>query len=665
MTIYVDPVNGSDSNAGTSSASPLKDYRYAIATAIAAGDGTVVEVTSDAINPFRTFKIDPDTAGGTNNLAQSITAALRIRVPRGTVGLGAYITTAINLSDGVSRGDFLKNLSFDQFISGTEPPHYWYDPLGTGTISKETTITYNSGAASCKLDGTLATNGSAVNVGIAQTLHLPAGMTLRLSFVGRSEVAAKLLAIRIRDYVPATDTYWNFLTGAWQTSDGTGAWMRLGTTEAGQVVNTWYSFTSGSGTYAYDIVTANTGKHEIKMSPNNTGGVWYLDDFSLTSVSHPTYSWTYNGDGTYSLPVLHFNPARVLVCSASDWNADGLEAFKSLSANYALEDSLANCQANEQTAYFDSSTNNLTIHPPTGSILSDLHIEAYPLGSVVRIGDDVTCSGLGVVGAQGVNLYTGATIPTAANCYGMEAIQCAVGYITNVGIVNSYRCKSYYTPWDLGGKSITEGDFLAIGTGTMYAYGCEAHNSSDDAFQADASGTMYAYGCLAKDGGTDSTNTGGSHGFKCGETGASTGVFKYCTAINMGNGAGFYSSNNASATVTFDQCVGSGSGWKDFYILANPTVTVTDNIGGTYLASGVGGSGEFENAGNNNQSVQDADVTSVGLNSDGSLTDDSPAKNTGDALATTSLWSSGDPPWPCAIGGSFPSRKLNKGADQR
>lgn len=646
MTTYVKP-DGDDSAAGTASATSLAALRFAIAVAVAEGAGAEVEAYSTAQSPLRVQRIEP--IYGYSQVDEPIGASISLRVPKGTTGIGAYVTTSLDISEGVSRGNYLYNGDFEQIVA-TNNVIDWEDAVGTGTLEKETTEVPVAG------DIALKSTSAGAYQGIRQNVYLPKNCTFRLVANVRQDTNLRNIYIKIWDR--ANNTFWDNLTPEWYASP----WLPAKSLWTNNVRNQYVELDTAD---TNNIVTAATGRHAIEFADNTSNAtVMYLASASLTNVTAPTYSWTADTtSGVYYVNYMHFVPVRVLICTNAEWNANGMEAFaSSTQTNYPTQDDLATCRTTELSSFVDTANDRLYIHLPAGVIPSDVHIEAYTAGAALECGDDVTIAGLGVTGLTSVSLSTANT----ANLYGLKAIAPAVGFISTDGVMNCYKCDCYNTTWDdVTATNLTEGEMLALSGGELNAYGGFLVRGSDDGMQSDSGATIRGYGVVSIDRGAMSGSIG-AHDFKIGNADGgvgvgNVGVFKYCTAVN-GTGAGFISSATITeaSTFTIENCLSSGH-TSDFSLPtnANVTLTVNQNIGGTYFDS----SGSWA-GGTNNQSVADADVTSVGVNSDGSIASDSPAVNTGDATAIGNLWAAGTSRYSAAFD-PFPSRILNKGADQR
>lgn len=650
-TYHVDPEDGVDSNAGTSAATALENLRYA-QQLISAGDKIVLE--NSPPNPCRLFHGTP--SGGALDVfeldtAMTMEAANRILRPA--------VTSAVDISNGVARGNLLLNPTHDQWTGGDDTQTEWANSAA-GTLSKETSVTYNSGATAIK-----AVGGVNDFTGIAQEIYLPSGLNLRMSGAIRVDGATRYTAYRFWDNV--ADEYFNWQDASWGADSGD-RWIQVGNGGVG-VIGSYYFATSGSAAFPEDILTQNSGRHTVKASAGFKNMTWYADDMALTPIGeHEYYNWTADSTAdVYYVDKLHFTPLRVLICSEENWQLTGIAAFNSHEASLWRHHSLANCRANESSHYYDSSIGRLYIHVPSGIDLSTMHIESYPNGALLETAEDITIKNIDVMGAIGVVNPLGATIPNQSDLYGVRAYSCILSFASNADKMRGTQCKSYWTRIGYTSDSNTNqdqtcGDYLSNdASAVMELFGCVAQYCADEGYQAAQASTMACYGCVALDGllGTQTQN-GAAHGFKIGETEANCiGIYQNCTALNMQNGSGFLcpADAGASAEWTAEGCVAdstfAGFNLKDG-VAGAAVLTCSNCITDTYTET----NSTAWTLGSGNQSVEDADIEATGVGPTGALESDSPAVGVG-----TKWWGAVVRP-AGANGEPYPDVNLDKGGMQ-
>lgn len=464
MAVFeVNQATGDNANSGVEG-SPVKSLAWAIAEA-SAGDVIKVSGTSKTAPLLHTINCDLD---------KSLTVK----------GVGKqYISGSLNLSQGQSRGNLLEVAGYDPvsnvnidggcdlFVTGENRPLGWL-LINANPVVKEETIAVTGNSA--KMAGAFT--------GLEARLTLPPACEFQVDFEcynASSGNAANTLQLNIRD---STSGDW------WRFGDATPAWGAAGSPLlSGTADDEWLAIADSPGG-VNRFTTLSVNRYQIRINNSSGAGtnVSYLDNVELTNTSYPTYAWTAEGDGVYSLPCLHFVPRRVFVTTADDWESSGIMGFEGDDKSFKYYTSLADCEANEYSFYFNSTT--ATLYANFGALNpADLHIEASPLTSF----SDVTAAS--VIADLNIALYGGLILNTAADVL-MQNIRVrnARGGVNHgTGALTWRLGECAYIRNEPSSTSCTGVDIVQGGTGNIT--GVVAHHNDDDGFQADGiSGTDIA-----------------------------------------------------------------------------------------------------------------------------------------------------------------------------
>ena len=580
-TYYVSP-DGDDSANGTTSLTPVKTLGHAYALMSAADSLEILDTST--LSPLR-YKRETSATGATV-LGLPVTAAI-------TIGNSThqYYSTATDISEGVSRGEFLSNPDMDAWTDATTI--FDYDEVVAKPLARSTTVDTGFTYSAKLGDGA---DGSFM--GITYKVFLPTGATYQVIATMRSENGGNQANLKITDNT-ASESY-NFSTDLWDAGNPTN---NFGTPGAQTFDTITDSFT-----------TQNSSEHNIQCG--NDGGatnVGYLQQISLTCTSHPTYSWTPEStSNVYSLPVVHITPKRILYTTNDDWNANGVNGFQSALANLKVQTSEANMNSTESSFYWNSTTRKLYIHLPSGVSILDAHLEllaASPSDSALNFTADCTVYNLTTALSSGVTTNAGCTVGLIGeNFNSINNIDNSFKLNDGTGNDLTY-CKAEWNRGDWGVS--TAGDaFVAVNAGVaLTCTGCLAKNILDDGFEGASGGDITTYGCLVDTNGTEGETA--AIGFKVVDDGDAN--FQYSTAINC-VAAGFKNENTGVSNFTIEYCIGKDNG-TDFNLnTSGPTFTINNNIGKAIADANSEWSG-----GTGNHTLSNANIK---LNPDGSLQSD-------------------------------------------
>lgn len=587
--------SGDDTNNGATAETALKSVSFAEAVASPADTIFISGTAKNA--PLRNNQITHNSALLANHLV--VSSAINLR------GLSTqqYIAGSVDITDGESRGDYIIDPSFSAWPSANSL-HFW--GIETGTIEKETTEVatgYNASIHTPVGAGTGSFSGVKLNV------RLPKNTTFAVEAIARNvEISTRTIvtitdtnAAESVDFSPASASTW----GAAVTDNYIGS--------AG--ANVFEDFTDNFPSPYNQFTTQNTDTYDITLQ--NNGGAdreSYMQLLSITNVDHPNYSWVADAEtDVYYMPAMHFQPKIVLVTPTADWTVNGFDGFDDTNANYGMKASQAAMNAAEESAWWDSTNDRVYIHIPSGSSISDFHIEACTNSPVIEYTDDAVVENITCSGGRGTLVSAGVT--NGITGYSLNNINCVFDAVKcNAGADNKlYSSISKRNRGDFGVSTDTDG-FLAVNAGTkLTVYGGTAKDVLDDGFEGSNGGYIVCYGSLADGAGAEGEPA--SLGFKISLDAGNNAEFYRCTAINC-TGGGFKNELTGAGLFRMKECIAKNNTGGDVNI--NATGTVTYDIDECIAETVADGSGEWA-GGTNNQTLTNANIK---LNADGSLQED-------------------------------------------
>jgi hypothetical protein len=545
-TYYVNTSTGLNSNAGTTGV-PWLDVDYAAYVAV--GDD-IVNIVAPATLPARNG-LAPATAGTENHPVtyQGTNSSVK-----------AYITSLWNVTHGTAGRNLFINGDVQGWSLNGINIWGWTRDITSGTITRESTTVPSGKVYSVKY--VYASD----YIDITQQVYLPAGTPVTLSYDHNEATAGKKIYLNVKDNT--ANKYLQADLATWSTNVNI-----AGTTSLNAWATTTYNFTTnGAGVYIFRFYAVSSG-------------TYYLGNFSLTYAN--THQWADVGGKNYKLLNNLIQPVVLSLgkSSAANWTSLGVEALVGI----PKASSLANCDATQNTWWWDGTNYALYYNPVTGEDITTLHLE---MGAPRR---DAPTAGAGAIEVgTAINYITFNYLKTHGSQYGFY-LRGTYHIVNNCEAVYGNNGNFYMTgtPSTLtdckASRSFGEDGFHVTGASKVATIirGWSEY-SWDDGFQAAVGATLNCYYCVAYNNGLEN-NTASNTGFISEGTNSAFNLYN-CTAYGSwgsgindnGTGASIVRNciswgNNVGAGAGIKQVTGDGAGLTaDHNIYADQVGWTTD-----------------------------------------------------------------------------------------